>query len=144
MIRKPLAVRSVLVAGVALAMLALGSPADAARTPTSKVGGSSSSLRLVLLNSTDGLPHRGEWVTFTVSTTATSEPNVSLTCTKSGMLVYSAEAGFYPSYPWPWNRLFLLSSPSWTGGAASCTAVLYYFSGRKTVTLTTLSFQVYA
>jgi hypothetical protein len=37
-----------------------------------------------------------------------------------------------------------LSSPSWTSGAASCTAVLSYFGGRKTVTLTSTTFAVYA
>lgn len=105
---------------------------------------SSASLNLVLVNSTDGLAHYGQSVTFHVSTTATTEPNVSVSCYQGGTLVYSAESGFYPSYPWPGTQIFPLSSPSWTGGAASCTASLYYFAGRKTVTLTTLDFQVYA
>lgn len=105
---------------------------------------SSSSLKLVLLNSTDGLPHYGQSVTFQVSTTATTQPNVSLQCFQGGTLVYSAESGFYPSYPWPGTQIFPLASSSWTGGAASCTAALYYFAGRKTVTLTTPDFQVYA
>ncbi len=103
-----------------------------------------SSLALVLVNSTDGLPHYGQQVTFKVSTTATTLPNVSLDCYQNGVLVYGAVAGFYPSYPWPWNQIFILSSPSWTGGAANCTAALYYFSGKKTITLTTLNFLVYA
>ncbi len=103
-----------------------------------------SSLSLVLLNSADGLPHWGQQVTFNVSSTATAEPNVSLNCYQNGSLVYGAVAGFYPSYPWPWSKIFTLSSPSWTGGAANCTAALYYFSGKKTVTLTTMNIQVYA
>jgi hypothetical protein len=103
-----------------------------------------SSLSPVLLNSTDGLPHWGQQVTFNVSTTATTEPNVSLNCYQNGSLVYGAVAGFYPSYPWPWTQIFTLSSPSWTSGAADCTASLYYFSGKKTVTLATLRFGVYA
>jgi len=102
-----------------------------------------SSLSLVLLNSTDGLPHWGQDVTFTVSTTATTEPNVSLDCYQSGVLVYGAVAGFYPSYPWPWDQTFILSSPSWTGGGADCTATLYYISGSGTVPLATMSFQAY-
>ncbi len=102
-----------------------------------------SSLSLVLLNSADGLAHWGQQVTFNVSTTATTEPNVSLNCYQTGVLVYGAVAGFYPSYPWPWTQIFTLSSPSWTSGAADCTATLYYFSGRKTVTLATLSFGAY-
>jgi hypothetical protein len=109
-----------------------------------KSSSGSSSLALVVLNSSDGLPHHGGQVTFKVSTTATTQPNVSLDCYQNGALVYGAVAGFYPSYPWPWDQIFTLSSPSWTGGAANCTAALYYFSGRKTVTLTTLNFQAYA
>ena len=105
---------------------------------------STSSFRLVLLNSTDGLPHYGQSVTFGVSTTATSYPDVSLNCYQNGLLVYGAMAGFYSSYPWPGSQIMPLSSPSWTGGAASCTANLWYLNGRKDVTLTTLSFAVYA
>jgi hypothetical protein len=33
-----------------------------------------------------------------------------------------------------------LSSQMWTGGAASCAARLYYFSGSSSVTLATLGF----
>ncbi len=105
---------------------------------------STSSLTLVLLNSTDGVPHWGQQVTFNVSTTATTQPNVSLNCYQNGALVYGAVSGFYAGYPWPWTQVFTLSSPSWTGGPANCTAALYYFGGRKTITLTTLSISVVA
>ena len=105
---------------------------------------STSSLNLVLLNSTDGLPHWGQSVTFNESTTATTVPNVSVVCYQNGAVVYAAEAGFYAGYPWPGAQIFILSSPSWTGGAASCTAALYYFNSNKTVTLTTMNIQVYA
>lgn len=104
----------------------------------------SSTLKLVLVNSTDGLPHYGQSVTFQVSTSATTQPNVALKCYQGGALVYSAEAGFYAGYPWPGTQVMPLASPSWTGGGASCTASLYYFAGKKTVTLTSLNFQVYA
>jgi hypothetical protein len=103
-----------------------------------------STLTLVLLNSTDGTPHWGQSVTFNVSTTATTQPNVSMNCYQNGTLVFGAEAGFYPGYPWPDSQVFVLSSPSWTGGSANCTAALYYFSGKKTITLTTMSILVYA
>jgi hypothetical protein len=118
----------------------------ASHNPNHGGGGSTgtSSLSLVLLNSTDGLPHWGQQVTFNVSTTATTQPNVSLDCYQNGTLVYGAVAGFYASYPWPWTQTFILSSPAWTGGAANCTAALYYFSGTKTITLKTLSIAVYA
>jgi len=69
----------------------------------SKHGGttSTSSLNLVLLNSTDGSAHWGQSVTFTVSTTASSEPYVSLDCYQNGVLVAAGMAVFYASYPWP-------------------------------------------
>jgi hypothetical protein len=105
---------------------------------------SASNLSLVLLNSTDGQPHLGQNVTFNISTTATNEPYVSLNCYQNGGLVYGAMAGFFPSYLWPGSQIFPLSSPSWTSGAASCTATLYYVNGKKNIMLTTLNFQVFA
>lgn len=105
---------------------------------------STSNLSLVLLNSTDGLPHWGQNVTFSVATTVTTEPYVSLDCSQNGAIVYGASAGFFPSYPWPGSQIFPLSSPSWTGGGASCTATLYYVNGKRTITLKTLNVQVYA
>lgn len=107
-------------------------------------GSSTSSLSLVLLNSTDGLPHQGQQVTFTVSTTATSTPSVRLDCYKGGVWVYTATAGFYPAYPWAPN--YTLASSAWTSGEADCTATLYSTSngGTRTTTLATLQFHVYA
>ncbi|PYQ63663.1 MAG: hypothetical protein DMF54_16145 [Acidobacteria bacterium] len=107
-------------------------------------GTGTSTLNLALLNSTDGLPHYGQQITFTVSTEATTEPHVSVACSQNGIVVYRNDAGYYASYPWPWNQTMTLSSYTWSSGAADCTASLYYFSGSKTVTLKTLSFHVYA
>jgi hypothetical protein len=107
-------------------------------------GTTSSGLTLVLVNSTDGLPHWGQQVTFSVSTTATSYPYVSLNCYQNNSLVYSASAGFFPSYPWPGSQIMPLSSPTWTSGAASCTAALWYQSGKRDLTISTLTFKVYA
>ncbi len=101
-----------------------------------------SSLTLVLLNSTDGLAHWGQQVTFNVSTTATSTPTVDLKCDQGGVMVLAWTAGFFPSYLW--TKDVVLSSPTWTGGPASCTATLMYSSNTKIVTLATLPFQVYA
>jgi hypothetical protein len=108
--------------------------------------GGSGSLSLVMVNDLngDGQPNWGDTVTFNISTTATTEPNVSLTCYQSGVLVYSAVSGFYASYPWPWTQNMGLWSNSWTGGAADCTAELYYFNGSKTVTVATLDIPVAA
>src|SRR6266852_5386471 len=80
--------------------------------------GSTSSLTLVLLNSTDGLPHYGQAVTFNVSTTATSYPTVSLSCSQAGVTVRSWNAGCFPSYMW--TKDVTLSTSSWTSGSASC------------------------
>ena len=132
-----------LVAAVALLSVGIvGAVAVSAGNP--HVQSTNSNLSLVLLNSTDSVAHWGQQVTFNVSTTATTEPNVSLNCYQNGGLVYGAVAGFYPSYPWPWTQTFMLSSPSWTSGAANCTASLYYFGGKKTITLATLNFDASA
>jgi hypothetical protein len=107
-----------------------------------KGGGSTSggTLTLVLLNG-DTAPHYGGQVTFDVSTTATDMPSVKVNCSQGqNNLVYTSSAGFYPSYPWPWLQDFTLKSQAWTGGAADCTAELYYWDGRKFVTLTSIGF----
>jgi len=46
---------------------------------------------LVLLNSTDGVAHWGQQVTFNVSTTATTEPHVGLKCSQSSVVVYRVD-----------------------------------------------------
>ena len=124
-------------------MLGLGASAYAAKGgggghPRS---GGASSLTLVLENSTDGLPHYGQVVTFKVSTTATTEPFVRLDCYEGGVWVLSSSAGFFASYPWPWTQNFTLGWDMWhTPGAASdCTATLY----NGGTTYATLSFHVY-
>jgi hypothetical protein len=106
--------------------------------------GSTSTLKLVPLNSSDDLPHYGQQVTFDVSSTATTEPHVSLSCYQGGTLVYGSQTGYYASYPWPWTQTMTLASNAWTGGAADCTARLYYINITKTVTLSTLNFHAYA
>lgn len=118
-------------------MLVLAVPAFAGK-PTA----GSSGLRLVMVADVngDGLPNWGDTVTFAFTQTATSEPHVDLTCSQNGVVVYGATAGFYASYPWPWTVNMTLGSQAWSGGAASCVARLYYFAGRKTVTLATLQF----
>jgi hypothetical protein len=98
---------------------------------------------LVLLDSTDGSAHWGQRVTFNVSTTATTEPHVSLKCSQNGVLVYAAQTGYYAGYLWPWTQVMTLSSVAWTGGSADCVATLYYFSGATVVSLGTSSFTAY-
>ena len=89
-------------------------------------GGGSSSITLVMVAdaNANGLPNWADTVTFDISTSKTNRPYLSVRCYQDGTLVYAADAGFYPSYPWPGAQLMPLYSPSWTGGAADCTAVL--------------------
>ena len=143
-----LSVRLAVIAGMAALSLALPHGAFAAKGQGGgKHGGTggSSSLMLVLLSSTDGLPHWGQQVRFDVSTTQTAEPHVSLNCYQGGVLVYTTQTGYYASYPWPWTQTMTLSSGAWTAGAADCDARLYSLSNSgSSTTLATMSFHVYA
>src|SRR5262249_7971046 len=129
---------------------AASAPADAAKgggggKPSGGGTTSSSSLKLVVLTGGDSVPNWGEDVTFNISTTATQSPYVDLTCTQGGTLVYSATAGLFGSYPWPWTQTMNLASQMWTGGNATCSAQLYTFDSRaRKSTLATLSFTAYA
>lgn len=132
-------------------LLAIAPTAYAAKPSASGGGGKgggkttgTSSMSVVLLDSTDGVPHWGQHIRFDVSTTATTEPHVSVQCSQGGAVVYSAQTGYYDSYPWPSTQTFTLSSSAWTGGDADCNATMYYFNGSKTVTGATLAFHVYA
>lgn len=128
-----------IVAALALLTLALVPTAFAGKPG----GGGSSSVSLALLNG-DTQPHFGRDVTFNVSTTATSEPWVNLSCYQNGTWVSGQWQGFFPGYPW--GQTFTLGpTPSWQGGAADCTARLVKFgrNGRET-TLATANFHVYA
>jgi hypothetical protein len=92
-----------------------------------------SSLQYAMVNDRngDGLPNWGDSITFIVSTTATSEPNVELLCSQDGVAVYGAV--------WPLTLNPTLSSAAWQGGAAECTAKLYPLGDRKSI-LATISF----
>jgi hypothetical protein len=139
-----------LIAVLALAATAAGAAPKPGSHGGGKGGGGttggSGSLKLVIesSSSTDGLPHWGDTVKFDVTTTATTEPHVSLKCYQGGTLVYTTQTGYYASYPWPWTQDMTLSSGAWTGGGADCTAKLYYFSGTSTVDLSTLGVTVSA
>jgi hypothetical protein len=139
--------RKLSIGAAAVALVALfGAVAPTVSAKGKPNGGSTtgSSLSLVPLDSTDGEVHYQQQVTFDVSTTVTAYPQVRVDCMQSGVQVYSASAGFYPSYPWPWERNFTLASSWWTGGAADCNAELYYWNGRRFTTLAAMSFHVYA
>jgi hypothetical protein len=103
------------------------------------VGGGT--LTLVRLTPTaDGLTHWSNWITWNVSTTATTEPFVSTVCKRGGVVIANTSAGYFASYPWPEAQSFSLQSQVWTGGAADCVGTLYSSSAK----LATVSFHVYA
>ncbi len=106
-----------------------------------KGGGSpsASSISLVLVDSTDGVAHYGQTVTFAISTTATSQPWVHLQCYQSGTLVAEGWDGYFDGSLS--GRDFGLYSPSWTGGAADCTGSL---TDPNWTVLAQTSFHVYA
>ena len=97
----------------------------------------------VLVNSTDGVPHWGQRITFNVTSSARYY-FVAVSCYQGGVRVYRADKGFYPA--WPWSKEFTLQSYAWSGGAADCSAELYSQNsdGSNRRTLATLSFPVYA
>jgi hypothetical protein len=123
---------------------AVASPAALAKPGPGGGSASGSSLTLVLMNSSDGLAHFGQNVTFNVSTAATTQPFVRLNCYQSGSWVYTSTVGYFPTYPW--DQYFTLQSGNWTSGAGDCTATLYSVNGKtqKETDLATLSFHVYA
>ena len=95
------------------------------------------SLSLVTLDSTDGMPHWGQQVTFNVNTNATW-PYVEVDCAQGGSWVYAQIL----EYPFG-GQTFTLKSYWWTGGAADCSATLFTTgkNGSRT-TLATATFHV--
>ena len=148
--RKSLVRRIGFAAAIAILVLALAPVALAGKKPGgggkggggTSTGSSSLTVAMVTDANQNGLPNWGDAITFNVTTSATTEPHVDVSCSQGGVVVYGAATGFYASYPWPWTQIMTLSSQSWTGGAASCTATLSAYSGTSVTTLATLSFQV--
>jgi hypothetical protein len=150
-IRKPAAILLVLsLVVLALALVpaaglaAKGGGAAAGGGGGKPGGGGGGSITVVMVEDAngDGTPNWNDTVSFDVSTSATSSPELKLTCSRGSDTVYRAQTAYYDGYPFPWTQLMKLESGMWTGGAADCTAVLFYPSGRRTVTLATLSFHV--
>ena len=108
--------------------------------------GGGGTLTLVMVDDVngDGLPNRGDSVTFNIVTSVTTQPYVELICRQNGALVYGKTAGYFAGYPWPWSQVMRLSSDLWDGGDADCVAELYYNRNNLTRTsLTTISFRAY-
>lgn len=91
----------------------------------------------------DGLPNWGDYVSFNVSISATSNPFVNLLCYQNGAEVANGWQGYWDgALNWP-NVSFGLSSPIWKSGAADCTAYIkYYVSAKRVVTDASTSFHV--
>ena len=110
-----------------LSLSLLSGTAAAAKRGGHNSGGGSGTLSLVLLDSTDGLAHYGQRITFNVSTTVTS-PFVELQCFQNGVMVAAGWEGFFAGALS--DGVFGLYSPQWLGGAADCTAYLSYQTKR--------------
>ena len=109
---------------------------------SSGTSGSSSITGPVLVTDT-GTPGLswGDYVTFTVSTTATTTPFVSLSCNQNGVQVATGLKGFWDGSIDPnWN--FGLSSPLWQSGAADCVATLEKQTKQGWQQLASLNFHV--
>lgn len=137
----------VVLAGVVLVLsLALVPAAFAGKSGGGKPGGGGGSSSLSLVLSTDlnsnGVPNWDDTITYNVSTTATSGPQVSTQCYQNGAVVLQGNAAFYDGNPFAYMDWLQLTSDAWTGGAADCTAKMYYMSHKGTVTLATLNYHV--
>ena len=138
MLPTQLALRAALLAAVAALCLALA-PAALGAQGRGKPTRGTATIGLVVLNSTDGLPHYGQTVTFNVSTTATDQPWVNLKCSQNGVLVAEGWNGYFDGSLT--GRNFGLYSPQWAGGAADCTA---FVTTPQWAVLGSTSFHVYA
>jgi hypothetical protein len=85
-------------------------------------------------------PRYGDVVTFTVSTSQTSNPFVNLRCSQNGTVVLSGWSSY--SAAGLGDRTFGLASAAWQSGAADCTAELDMYSNGKWKALASTSFHV--
>jgi hypothetical protein len=70
----------------------------------------------------------------------TDHPFVNVKCNQGGTLVGEGSEGFFDGALS--DRMFTLSSPSWTGGEADCTAWLKMFVNGRWKALASTSFRV--
>jgi hypothetical protein len=145
-IKKPTPARAAFTVAVLAISLALVPAALAGKGKPGGGGGGGGSSSLSLVLSTDvnsnGVPNWDDTITYNVSTSATSSPQVSTECYQNGVLVLHGNAAFYAGNPFAYMDWLQLTSDMWQGGAADCTATMYYMSHKGTVTLATTSFHV--
>ena len=138
---------AVVLEGALIAALVVGlaaSTALAARGGKGGGGGGSTggtgTISLQLMNG-DTSAQFGHQVTFNLSTTATAYPYVNLVCYQGGVQVSSNWQGYFDSALG--NQWFYLGpSPSWSSGAANCTANLAKSTSRGWSVLASTSFSV--
>jgi hypothetical protein len=130
-----------LLAGAALVLSLAVAPAAFAGKGKPSAGGSStiSAPILVADGNGDGAPDWGDTVTFSISTTATTQPYIHLVCSGNGVAYDSWKGVFAGSLDTNWN--FVLSSGGWAGGSASCTAWLGMYTKQGFKQLASSSFQ---
>ena len=125
-------------ATISILVLALTAGTALAGKPGGQTSGST--LHLVVLDGSNGLPNHTERVAFDVSTTATDRPFVGVRCWQGANWVLDGYTGSFDTYMFdPWVTL---DSPYWTAGvAADCTARLFYYDRRgNQKVLATLAF----
>ena len=138
------ALEGALISLLVLALIAM--PALAARggdkgKPGGRDSGGTGTISLVLMDSTDGLAHYGQRVTFDVSTTATDSPFVHLRCSQAETLVLEGYQGFFPNALG--NQWFHLGpTPLWQSGEADCTASLEKYTRKGWQQLASTGFHV--
>ena len=106
-------------------------------------GGGGTSIEWRMVTDLDGnnSPNWGEVITFSFSTSA-SRPVISLTCWQGGAMVLGDSRPMYWPNIWDDPGHFTLSSLSWSGGDASCTATLKAQTRNKISTLGSYTFAV--
>jgi hypothetical protein len=105
--------------------------------PKPKPGTDNGTIAMVMVDASDTVANWGDWVTFDVATTATSEPWVNLKCWQNGTLVAEGWNGYFDRSLT--GRNFGLYSATWSAGAADCTA---YLTTPKHAVLASTSFHV--
>jgi hypothetical protein len=131
-----------LVLALALVPAALAGKGKPGGGGTTGGAGTFSGPVMVADNNGDGHPNRLDSITFNVSTTATTKPQVGLRCYQGSNWIYDGYVGYFPGYMFsPW---FTLDSGYWEAGvSATCNARLFYNDQRgRQIVLATMSFGV--
>jgi hypothetical protein len=128
-----------LVVVLALAPIALAGKGGGGKPGGGGTTGGSGTISMVLVTDRngDGLPNWADTVTFNISTSSTTQPWVNLKCTQNRTLVAQGWNGYFVGSLTGTN--FQLASPTWSSGAADCTA---YLTNPSWAVLASTSFHV--